>query len=193
MQAVIGLGNPGPEYAATRHNVGFALADALAQRWNIKLRLVGTRAHAGDGSLGGRDVAVVKPLTYMNRSGSVVAELLDSAGLGPADILVMVDDVALPVGMLRIRARGSSGGHNGLKSIDRAIGTSDYSRLRIGVGPVPEVEDGLADFVLDRFDDEEADVFAEFVPTMVDAVECWIAEGVETAMNRFNKRIANSE
>lgn len=117
---------------------------------------------------------------------------MTSVGAEPAGLLVAVDDAALPVGSIRIRSRGSSGGHNGLKSIDRALGGAEYARLRIGVGPFPADYD-LADFVLDRFNEEDAQTFVELVPTLVEAVECWVEEGVEVAMNRFNKRVADSE
>lgn len=156
------------------------------------MRLVGSRAHVGEGIFAGQEIGIIKPLTYMNRSGPVVADLLASVGAEPADLLVAVDDAALPVGSIRIRSRGSSGGHNGLKSIDQALNGAEYSRLRIGVGPFPENRD-LADFVLDRFDEEDAQIFVELVPTLVQAVECWLEEGVEVAMNRFNKRVADSE
>ena len=156
------------------------------------MRLVGSRAHAGEGSFSGQEIGLIKPLTYMNRSGPVVADMMASGGVEPADLLVAVDDVALPVGSIRIRSRGSSGGHNGLKSIDRAVDGAEYARLRIGVGPAPAGHD-LADFVLDRFNDNDAQIFVEQIPTLVEAVECWIDDGVEVAMNRFNKRVADSD
>jgi PTH1 family peptidyl-tRNA hydrolase len=156
------------------------------------MRLAGSRAHVGEGSFSGQDVGIVKPLTYMNRSGPVVADMLASGDVDPSELMVAVDDVALPVGSIRIRSRGSSGGHNGLKSIDRSLQGAEYARLRIGVGPAPADED-LADFVLDRFNDEDAQTFVEQIPTLVKAVECWIDDGVEVAMNRFNKRVADSD
>lgn len=156
------------------------------------MRLVGSRAQVGQGTFAGQEIGIVKPLTYMNRSGPVVADLMTSVGAEPAGLLVAVDDATLPVGSIRIRSRGSSGGHNGLKSIDRALGGAEYARLRIGVGPFPADYD-LADFVLDRFNEEDAQTFVELVPTLVKAVECWVEEGVEVAMNRFNKRVADSE
>ncbi len=153
---------------------------------------MGSRAHAGEGRFGGEQVGIVKPLTYMNRSGPVVADVLASGAIEPEDMIVAVDDVALPVGSIRIRSRGSSGGHNGLKSIDRSLDGAAYARLRIGVGPVPEGED-LADFVLDRFNGADEETFVDLIPTLVEAVECWIQDGVEVAMNRYNKRVADSE
>lgn len=155
---------------------------------------MGLRAQAAKGTVHGRELILVKPLTFMNRSGEVVREIavLDDFDLG-SDLLIVVDDAALPTGMFRMRARGSAGGHNGLDSIDRALGTSDYARLRIGVGPVPEDVDDIADWVLGRFTEKEIEVLGEVIPTMVEAVSCWITDGIETTMNRYNRRVMESE
>ncbi len=131
---------------------------------------------------------VLKPQTYMNRSGAAVAPLAALPGFDPAtDLLVLVDDVALPVGRYRLRGAGSAGGHNGLKSIEGTLQRQDYARLRIGVGPVPSGLPDLADFVLDTFEPEERRVLDELLDPMADAVECWLAEGIEIAMTRFNR------
>jgi PTH1 family peptidyl-tRNA hydrolase len=155
------------------------------------MRLVGTRAHAGDGVVGSERVIVVKPLTYMNRSGQVVRELVSGGPVESLDrLLIVVDEAALPTGAIRLRPRGSPGGHNGLRSVEQALGTPEYPRMRIGVGPPPDGEVDLAEFVLERFDAADAERFVETVPEAVEAVECWMREGIETAMNRFNRRPA---
>ena len=141
-----------------------------------------------EGTWGGVPVQVVKPQTYMNRSGAVLAPLRDAQGFEPArDLLVLVDDVALDVGRYRLRGAGSAGGHNGLKSVEGALRRQDYARLRIGVGPRPMDYDDLADFVLDGFTPEERKVLDDLLDPMAEAVECWVEEGIERAMNRFNR------
>ena len=134
-------------------------------------------------------MVVLKPQTYMNRSGAVLAPLRAIDGFDPArDLLVLVDDVALPVGRFRLRGAGSAGGHNGLKSVEGALRRQDYARLRIGVGPRPMDVDDLADWVLDTFTGDERTTLDALLGPMAEAVECWLAEGIETAMNRFNRR-----
>jgi len=184
----VGLGNPGPEYDGTRHNAGFILADHLAARWGLgPFRREGP-ARFVRGSVRGRAVQLVKPHTYMNRSGAVLAPLRSEAGFDPTqELLVLVDEVALPVGRFRLRAKGSAGGHNGLKSIEGALRSQEYARLRIGVGPLPPEYDDMADFVLERFEADEARVLAELLDPMTEAVECWVTDGIETAMNRHNR------
>jgi peptidyl-tRNA hydrolase, PTH1 family len=184
----VGLGNPGPEYDETRHNAGFRLADHLAARWRLGAFKRGERARQAEGSYDGRAVRVLKPQTYMNRSGAALAPLRALPGFDPAaDLLVLVDDVALPVGRFRLRGAGSAGGHNGLKSIEGVLQRQDYARLRIGAGPVPAGLGDLADFVLDRFTAEERRAIDELLDPMAEAVECWLAEGIERAMSRFNR------
>ncbi|HET7601300.1 MAG TPA: aminoacyl-tRNA hydrolase [Gemmatimonadales bacterium] len=184
----MGLGNPGPEYEDTRHNAGFRLADHLAARWGVGPFRRAERARATSGSVGGVAVTIVKPQTYMNRSGAALAPLRALPGFDAArDLLVLVDDVALPLGRFRLRGAGSAGGHNGLKSIEGALMRQDYARLRIGIGPKPpEVED-LADYVLAGFTPEERRVLDALLDPMAEAVECWIAHGIEHAMNQFNQ------
>src|SRR5829696_284101 len=184
----MGLGNPGPEYDETRHNAGFRLADHLAERWRLGPFKRGERARVAEGSYDGRAIRVLKPQTYMNRSGAALAPLRALPGFDPAaELLVLVDDVALPVGKFRLRGAGSAGGHNGLKSVEGALQRQDYARLRIGVGPVPDGLTELADFVLGPFDPEEWRAVGELLEPMAEAVECWLAEGIERAMSRFNR------
>jgi PTH1 family peptidyl-tRNA hydrolase len=135
-------------------------------------------------------VAIVKPTTYMNRSGNALGPLLDASNFDVAqEMLVVVDDFQLPLGSYRLRARGSAGGHNGLSSIENRLGSQEYGRLRIGVGPVTAEFPDPADFVLSPFEPEEVDILSELLPTMTEAVECWIKEGMEVAMNRHNRRM----
>ena len=184
----MGLGNPGPEYEDTRHNAGFRLADHLAARWQVGQFRRGERAREAQGTWQGLPVRVLKPQTYMNRSGAVIAPLRGLPEFDPSQhLLILVDDVALPVGRFRLRGAGSAGGHNGLKSIEGVLQRQDYARLRIGVGPPPPDVDDLADFVLDEFTREERGVISELLDPMSEAVESWLQNGIEVAMTRSNR------
>ncbi|MGH7560586.1 MAG: aminoacyl-tRNA hydrolase [Gemmatimonadales bacterium] len=184
----MGLGNPGPEYENTRHNAGFLLADRLVERWRLGAWRRDGTARVARGEMDGEPVLVLKPQTYMNRSGAVLAPLRAIEGFDPArDLLVLVDDVALPVGRFRLRGAGSAGGHNGLRSVEGALRRQDYARLRIGVGPRPMDVDDLADWVLDVFTADERAALDALLDEMVQAVECWLGEGIDAAMNRFNR------
>jgi len=179
LRAVVGLGNPGPEYAATRHNAGFWLADAVVARWELPPFRRAERARATEGSVGGVPVRVLKPTTYMNHSGAALASLRAEPTFVPAtDLLILVDDFQIPAGTFRLRAEGSAGGHNGLKSIEGALQSQQYARLRIGVGPLPEGAGDWADYVLAPFSPEQVEQVEALMPSMVDAVTSWVAEGV---------------
>ncbi len=183
----MGLGNPGAEYADTRHNAGFMLADHLAGRWGLPPFRRAGAARLTDGRVGDRDVVLLKPQTYMNRSGFALVPLAGESEFDPArDLLILADDAALPLGTFRLRAQGSAGGHNGLKSIQAVLGSTAYARLRIGIGPAPENDD-LADYVLARFPPDERDVLEDLLPTMAQAVDCWLDDGIEAAMTQFNQ------
>jgi PTH1 family peptidyl-tRNA hydrolase len=187
VKTVLALGNPGERYRDTRHNVGWWLADRLASAWSLPGFARRDASASTRGERAARTVQVVKPLTYVNRAGSVVAELVREQGLEPAgDLLVLVDDVDLPPGDLRLRARGSAGGHNGLASVEEALGSREYSRLRIGVGRPPDDRVDLADWVLSAPTGSEEEAVVGCFDRAVDAVECWLEHGVEEAMNRFN-------
>lgn len=187
MKVVMGLGNPGPEYDATRHNVGWWVADRLAYDWGFDAYRRDGRALVSEGTVDSTTVRLVKPTTYMNRSGLALRPLLERPGFDAgSDLLVVVDDAALDVGRVRFRAEGSPGGHNGLKSISGALQSNAYARLRIGVGKKPDGAD-LSDWVLAPMPDEDEDVVVGLLPDMTEAVEVWLAEGVEPAMNRFNR------
>ena len=184
MKMIVGLGNPGKEYEGTRHNVGFALIDALSSAHRIPVGQRLARARVGRGVIAGSPVLLVKPQTFMNLSGEAVAALIRREGVSLQDLLVVVDDVHLPPGRLRLRARGSSGGHNGLKSIAGALATQEWARLRLGVGEAPP--GNQIDWVLSRFSPAERKVVDEMVIAALGAVEVWLTEGIEAAMNRFN-------
>lgn len=186
LKAIVGLGNPGPEYAATRHNAGWWLLDALAEAWQLGRFKRDGNAAVASGRVGEHVVRLLKPLTYMNRSGQALAPLLRLNAFEPArDLLVVVDDVALEPGRVRLRASGSAGGHNGLKSIEAALRSRDYARLRIGVGGAPPGAD-LADWVLSPASRADRRRIEERFPELVHCVELWMREGVEAAMNRCN-------
>jgi PTH1 family peptidyl-tRNA hydrolase len=184
----VGLGNPGPEYEYTRHNAGFRLADRIVARWQLGPFRRTDRVREARGSWKEIPVAVLKPQTYMNRSGAALAPLRSLPTFDPSKhLLILVDDVALPVGRFRLRGAGSAGGHNGLKSVEGVLQAQDYARLRIGVGPAPPDLDDLADFVLDEFTPEERDAIEALLDPMAEAVETWLQDGIERAMNRYNR------
>jgi PTH1 family peptidyl-tRNA hydrolase len=188
LRAIVGLGNPGAVYADTRHNAGFLLADAIAAKWGLPPFTRTGPARVASGAWRDEPIAVVKPQTYMNLSGAALRPLLAEPGFDPAlHLLVLVDDAAIPLGTFRLRARGSAGGHNGLRSIEDAVQSQEYARLRIGVGPPPEGLDDLADYVLAPFHKDETETLEPLWPVMVEAVECWVSEGIEKAMSTFNK------
>ncbi|MBB6430889.1 aminoacyl-tRNA hydrolase [Algisphaera agarilytica] len=184
MKLIVGLGNPGPEYAKTRHNAGFMAIEKLANRHG----LMGAKHkfHAGvlEGRINMHKVMLMQPTTYMNRSGLAVGEAAAFYKLEPEDILILVDEIALDVGQIRLRASGSPGGHNGLKDLERALGTRDYPRLRLGIGPrtrAPQV-----DFVLGRFTGEQLDEMNFTLGKACDCIESWLEDGIELAMTKFN-------
>lgn len=189
MKLIVGLGNPGREYERTRHNVGWWVVDHLADVWHFEGWREDGHALAAAGRLGAAHVRLVKPLTYMNLSGQALVPYLRRPAFDPAaDLLVVVDDVALPVGRIRLRANGSAGGHNGLKNIEHEIGGRDYARLRIGVRPAdPDRPIGeLANFVLSPFSSADRDVVVSLYPQMTAAIETWVDDGIVAAMNRYN-------
>ena len=188
MRLIVGLGNPGLEYVWTPHNLGFLTVDLLAERAAIRIERPEARALLGRGRLAGGDVLLAKPQTMMNLSGLSVRDLLARYELSPADLLVVYDEVALPWGMIRIRERGSAGGHNGMKSVIGALGTDEFARVRLGVQPDHAVGD-LAAYVLRPMRKAELEVAAEMVDEAANAVELILQHGVATAMNRFNKRV----
>jgi len=191
LKVILGLGNPGREYEATRHNVGWWLVDHLADVWRFDGWKKDAESRVSDGMVAGTKVRLVKPQTYMNLSGQALKNYLRLADWSPSDdLLVVSDEVQIPVGRFRIRAHGSAGGHNGLKSVEAALGNQAYARLRIGVGPSEERKEifpSLTNFVLAPFArDEREDVLA-ILPDLATATETWLRDGVERAMNLYNR------
>ena len=192
MKVIVGLGNPGREYAPTRHNVGWWFIDHLADVWHFDGWKKDSESHIANGSVHGVRVRLVKPQTYMNLSGQALKNFVRRPFWSPAkDLLIVVDEVHLPVGTIRLRARGSAGGHNGLRSIEHALDTQEYPRLRIGVGPSEErkgIYPSLADFVLAPFARDEREDILALMPRMTELAETWLKDGIEKAMNLFNRR-----
>ncbi len=187
MRWIVGLGNPGPDYAGTRHNVGRMVVELLSQRWRVPLRQRLCSARVGEGMWEGRPLGLALPETMMNASGKTVGCLARRRQLEPADLLVVMDDVSLSLGGIRIRARGSGGGHLGLTSVLEAVGTEGVPRLRVGIGPGPR--QGLTEFVLARFTPRERKKLEAGLEDAMGACEIWMTEGVPAAMNRFNRRM----
>jgi PTH1 family peptidyl-tRNA hydrolase len=190
MYLIVGLGNPGSQYAKTRHNVGWFVIDELARRYGIELDKKNADYKTGAGMIGDQKILLIKPQTYMNLSGRAVVSLKNYYRVEPAQILVITDDLNLPVGKLRLRANGSDGGHNGLKSVAHMLGGNNYPRLRFGVGEPPREEraaSGTASFVLRPFSPEEWPVVEETTRRAADCVETFVQSGIEPAMNLFNR------
>jgi PTH1 family peptidyl-tRNA hydrolase len=182
IRLIAGLGNPGPEYSQTRHNIGFLVIDHLAAKFGS----VWERSTKWGALIAKHEqVILIKPMTYMNRSGEPLHAVAQFHKIGPQEILVVLDDFALPLGRLRLRARGSSGGHNGLESIIMQFGTDEIPRLRIGIGEAPS--EGSVDYVLSRFFEEEGPLVTSTIDRAADAVKCAIDKGIVSAMNNFNK------
>jgi PTH1 family peptidyl-tRNA hydrolase len=187
MRLIVGLGNPGREYRETRHNVGFMVADEIAKRHGLTLAMAPSQVPDAfiAKKFGAEPFLIGKPLTFMNRSGDAVAALAHYYDIVPADLLVVVDEVALPFGRLRARARGSAGGHNGLKSVIERLATTEFPRLRLGVGRGDTRRD-LADHVLSKFEADERSALEELITRAADAAEMFAAEGIEKVMNAYN-------
>lgn len=186
MKMIVGLGNPGKKYDATPHNLGFRVIDILAARWSGRLALrERERAEVAEVQVGGEPVLLVKPVTFMNLSGEAVRDLMRNRPLGPVDLLVVSDDFNLEVGRLRIREKGSHGGHNGLRSVIDCLGSDAFARLRIGVRPNRPVHDWTA-FVLSSPKPDERAQYDLMVRLAADAAEAWLREGTAQAANRYN-------
>ena len=185
MKLVVGLGNPGSKYEGTRHNIGYAVVDYLAAapgvgRWRDRFQ-----SRVAETMEGSESLLLMKPESFMNLSGRAVREAVDFYKLGPADLLVVCDDIALPLGKLRVRAKGSHGGQNGLRNIQEQLGTQEYSRLRVGIGSPGEHWDA-ADYVLSRFKPAERKAVEDAVAQAAQAVLVWVRQGIDVCMNRFN-------
>ena len=187
MKVIVGLGNPGKEYERTRHNVGWWVVDHLADVWHFDGWRKDGDARVANGTVGGVKVRLVKPQTYMNLSGGVLRPYLRRPFWAAAtDLMIVVDEVALPLGRYRFRAKGSAGGHNGLKSIESIVKSQEYARLRIGIAPDdPSRRGQLRDFVLDDFGKHEEQVVRELFPTLTDALQLWTKNGIVAVMNKY--------
>ena len=185
---VVGLGNPGDQYDNPRHNVGFAVTDELARRGGFSIQRLKHKALTQSAVIGGQGVLVMKPVTYMNLSGEAVADAARFYKVAPDHVLVISDDVDLPVGKLRLRKSGSAGGHNGLKNIIQHLGTDQFPRLKVGVGGKPHPDYDMASWVLGKLQGQDKAVMDQAVERAADAVECLLEQGLERAMNRFNQK-----
>ena len=183
---IVGLGNPGPQYAGNRHNAGFQVVERLAEAHEIKLDRLQFKARVGVGTIEGHHVVLAKPLTFMNLSGQAVGPLVRWYKVPLESLLVVMDDLDLPLGTIRLRPSGGAGGHKGLQSIIDALGTRAFPRLRIGIGRPPPGWDP-ADYVLHDFTPDEQPIIAQAYEQAMAAIECWLVEGIDAAMNRFNR------
>lgn len=183
---LVGLGNPGSKYESTRHNMGFLAVDGLARRKGFRFNKLRFRAWTAEWMVNGEKVLVMKPQTYMNLSGESVGEAARFYKIPADHVVVISDDISLPVGKLRIRTGGSAGGHNGLKNIIQHLGTDQFPRVRVGVGEKPHPDYDMADWVLGKFQGEDKKAIDGAVKRAADAVECFLKEGPDRAMNRFN-------
>ena len=184
MKLIVGLGNPGRQYHGTRHNVGFEVLEVLSKRHRIHVKARRSRAVVGEGRIGDEDVVLARPQTFMNLSGEAVGALARRYRIAPEDILVIYDDSNLPLGKLRIRTRGSAGGHNGMKSIIHSLGSEEFPRIRLGIGSPDRRE--MIDHVLSRFKRAEMLVVRDTIQRAADAVDMYLAEGPEPTMNVYN-------
>lgn len=183
---IVGLGNPGDKYTLTRHNVGFMFIDRLADRMNIKVNKLKFKGLYGDGTVGGVRCLLLKPQTFMNLSGESVGEIAKFYKIPPQNVIVAFDDVSLNIGELRIRKKGSAGGHNGIKSIIAHLGSEDFPRIKIAIGPKTHPQMDLADFVLGRISKDDEIKLAKAVDNAVDAVALMVQGKTDQAMNKFN-------
>jgi len=193
LKLIVGLGNPGPAYADCRHNLGFQCLNLLAKKEGIEFAKQQSKAKIGKGEVLGHRVILAKPRTYMNLSGTSVASLMHYYKIEPADLMVIYDDVDLPLGKIRIRERGGAGGHNGMKSIIQNLGTQDFPRIRVGIGSLENLEmvdspqpSRTPQYVLGRFTAEEKPIIDEVRRRVLDSIFCILTDGIAAAMNRYN-------
>ena len=183
---IVFLGNPGPRYEMTRHNAGFMAADAMAKEKNVNINKARFKALTATCDIGGESVLLMKPQTFMNLSGDAVAQAARFYKIPPEHVIVVSDEISLPIGKLRIRTKGSAGGHNGLKDIIAKLGTDAFPRIRIGVGAPPHPDYDMADWVLSSFKNQDAEDMLATAARAAQAAQCYITQGADRAMNRFN-------
>ena len=184
---VVFLGNPGTKYVGTRHNAGFMACDALERELNVSVNKLRFKALTATVSIGGEKVLLMKPQTYMNLSGEAVIQAVKFYKVAPEHVIVVSDEVALPIGKMRIRKSGSAGGHNGLKNIILHLGTEEFPRIRMGVGSAPHPDYDMADWVLGSFKGQDAADMEELAKRVSKAIQCYVTEGAERAMNLYNR------
>lgn len=187
MKLIVGLGNPTKEYEGTRHNIGFMAIDALGEEYGIRVDTLKHKALIGKGMIEGQKVILAKPVTYMNLSGEAVREIADYYKIPAEDVIVIFDDISLDVGMIRIRRKGSAGGHNGIKSIIAHLGTMDFPRIKVGIGAKREGQD-LADYVLGKFSKADREILQDALKDVKKAVSLMLWDEITEAMNAFNKK-----
>ena len=183
---IVFLGNPGPRYEMPRHNAGFMAADAMAKEKNVNINKARFKALTATCDIGGESVLLMKPQTFMNLSGDAVAQAAKFYKIPPEHVIVVSDEISLPIGKLRIRTKGSAGGHNGLKDIIAKLGTDAFPRIRIGVGAPPHPDYDMADWVLSSFKNQDAEDMLAAAERAAQAAQCYITQGADRAMNRFN-------
>ena len=183
---IVFLGNPGAKYNGTRHNAGFMAADAMADELKVSINKMRFKALTATVSIGGEKVLLMKPQTYMNLSGEAVAQAVKFYNVSPDHVIVVSDEVAIPIGKLRIRKGGSAGGHNGLKNIIQHLGTDQFPRMRMGVGAAPHPDYDMADWVLSTFKNQDAETMAELAKKVSAALQSYITDGADRAMNKYN-------
>lgn len=188
MMAIFGLGNPGWEYERTRHNLGFMVVDKLAEKLNVNFKPGKGEYILAETKFKDKEIIIVKPLTYMNNSGTAVKDVVERYGVDLKNILVVCDDFNLPLGVIRIRPGGSDGGHKGLRSVIYHLESENFPRLRCGIGTSERIENAV-EFVLSNFTEDEFKIVSQMVDTAVDAILCFVSDGIQTAMNRFNKKV----
>lgn len=186
MKIIVGLGNPGVRYQNTRHNAGFMVMDELAKRWNVSFDQEKFSAYFAKTNINGESVLLLKPTTFMNNSGFAVRECMDFYKADPKDLIVIYDDIALPVGAVRLRQQGSDGGHKGMKSVIHCIFTDQFNRVRVGIGRDPQYK--IVDWVLSKFKDEEKEDLQKAIVHSADAIEYSLDHSFMDTMNRFNKK-----
>jgi peptidyl-tRNA hydrolase, PTH1 family len=185
MKLIVGLGNPGRQYEKTRHNIGFEVIDSLSDRFSITLNTAKFKGIYGVGHVNGEKLILLKPLTYMNLSGESISAIMDYYQIEIEDLVVIYDDLDLPVGKIRLRQKGSAGGHNGIKSTIAHLGTQEFNRIRVGIDR-PNNGMSVSDYVLNRFSKEELEEMSKVVLTCLEAIECWLEYPFLQVMNRYN-------
>lgn len=190
---VVFLGNPGPKYSGTRHNAGFITADEIEKRLNVSINRSRFKSLTAECEVSGEKVLLMKPQTYMNLSGDAVIQAVSFYKLSPDHVIVVSDEMSLPVGRIRIKPKGSAGGHNGLKSIISTLGTEEFPRIRLGVGMPPNPEYDVKDWVLSTFRNQDAEDISSAAKRAADAVLSYIADGAEKTMNKFNQQVKRAD